>query len=446
MSAPDVTSDDTGAHADRSQQNPAATAGRHMPTVEPQGGDARGAETTQDVQSATRPPVEGVPGHVARHPPAQTHQSARSGKADLASPALERRQQRAERYAALDLGTNNCRLLIAEPRRRGFRVIDAFSRIIRLGEGLSRTGRLSDGAIERAVEALDICRAKLEDKQVWRMRLIATEACRSAENGEEFLQRVTAETGLDLTIVDRKTEARLAVAGCATLVEPDADGVILFDIGGGSSEIVWLDLRRRQNSRPSSLSRCIRSWASLPVGVVSLSERHGGVEVTPPVFEAMVADVDAMLDDMAEGAALAKSIANGRVHMLGTSGTVTTLAGVYLGLERYDRRRVDGAWMTDAQVDAMIREICAMSYPERVANPCIGADRADLVLAGCAILEALRRRWPCDRLRVADRGLREGMLVEMMLEDKVWRRRGRNQRRRYRQAPSNRRDDHHGEG
>ncbi len=341
---------------------------------------------------------------------------------------------RPARYAALDLGTNNCRLLIAEPRRRGFRVIDAFSRIIRLGEGLSLTGALSDDAIERAVEALDICRMKLEDRGVARQRLIATEACRSADNGQIFLSRVLSETGLELSIVDRKTEARLAVAGCATLVEPEADGVILFDIGGGSSEIVWLDLRRRPHTRPSSLMRCIRSWASLPVGVVSLSERHGGVEVSPAIFENMVEDVSGMLDGMADEDALRKSIAHGRVHMLGTSGTVTTLAGVHLGLERYDRRRVDGTWMSDDDVGAMIRTLCSMTYEQRVANPCIGADRADLVLAGCAILEAMRRRWPCDRLRVADRGLREGMLVEMMLEDRVWSRRGRSHRRSRRSA------------
>ena len=351
---------------------------------------------------------------------------------------------RTPRYAALDLGTNNCRLLIAEPRRRGFRVIDAFSRIIRLGEGLSRTGALSDDAIERAVEALDICRMKLEDRGVARQRLIATEACRSADNGETFLSRVLNETGLELSIVDRKTEARLAVAGCATLVEPEADGVILFDIGGGSSEIVWLDLRRRPHTRPSSITRCIRSWASLPVGVVSLSERHGGVEVSPPIFENMVEDVSGMLGAMADEEALRKSIANGRVHMLGTSGTVTTLAGVHLGLERYDRRRVDGTWMSDADVGAMIRTLCSMTYEQRVANACIGADRADLVLAGCAILEAMRRRWPCDRLRVADRGLREGMLVEMMLEDRVWSRRGRPHRRSRRPANKSSKGNAHG--
>jgi len=326
-------------------------------------------------------------------------------------------------YAALDLGTNNCRLLVAEPKERGFRVVDAFSRIVRLGEGVSRSGRLSDPAMDRAIEALRICGRKLNDRGVERLRLIATEACRAAENSPEFLDRVRSETGLQLEIVSQETEARLAVAGCSTLVDPQAEGVILFDIGGGSSELVWLDLRGRSHERGVALTRFIRSWTSMPLGVVTLSERHGGVHVSRAVFEDMVADVDQHLDKFDQAALLSEVIASRQVHMLGTSGTVTTLAGVHLGLERYDRRRVDGIWLERDDLSAMIGHVAAMSYEERAANPCIGTDRADLVLAGCAILEAIRRRWPCPRLRVADRGLREGILVELMAADGVWRRR-----------------------
>ncbi|SCM72821.1 conserved hypothetical protein [uncultured Pleomorphomonas sp.] len=326
-------------------------------------------------------------------------------------------------YAALDLGTNNCRLLVAEPQDRGFRVIDAYSRIVRLGEGIGRTGRLSDAAMDRAVDALAVCRGKLADLKVRRMRLIATEACRQAENGPLFLDRVRRETGLSLEIVSRETEARLAVAGCATLIDPRSEGVLLFDIGGGSSELVWLDLRRRGEARGFALTRFIRSWTSLPVGVVTLSERHGGHVVTPEVYGDMVEEVSELLDgfDGMEGAA--ELVASGGAHMLGTSGTVTTLAGIHLGLKRYDRRRVDGVWLDGDEVDEMIRRLIDMGYDQRVANPCIGSDRADLVLAGCAILEAIRRKWPCQRLRVADRGLREGILVELMARDGVWRRR-----------------------
>jgi exopolyphosphatase/guanosine-5'-triphosphate,3'-diphosphate pyrophosphatase len=324
-------------------------------------------------------------------------------------------------YAALDLGTNNCRLLIAQPTRPGqFRVVDAFSRIVRLGEGLGATGRLSQDAMDRAVEALRICASKLAGRDIRRMRLIATEACRAAENGEVFLERVTAETGLKLEIINRETEARLAVSGCSSLVGREARSVVLFDIGGGSSEIAVI---RIADNRSSRLANHITHWTSLPVGVVTLSERHGGRNVTPDIFEAMTREVEAMLSRFdCPDLPVAQDGFPHDFHLIGTSGTVTTLAGVHLDLPRYDRRKVDGLWLTDAEVSAMQAKLLSWDYAGRAANPCIGPDRADLVLAGCAILEAIRRRWPSSRMRVADRGLREGLLTDMMADDGVWRR------------------------
>jgi len=318
-------------------------------------------------------------------------------------------------YAALDLGTNNCRLLVARPTGDGFRVVDAFSRIIRLGEGVSSSRRLSEAAIDRAIDALTVCRNKMKNKGVTRARLIATEACRSAENGETFRARVAQEVGLELEVIDRETEARLAATGCTTLIDPDADGAVLFDIGGGSSELVRLN--RSQKSRGGPPLPQIRGWISLPHGVVTLAERHGGIVVSRESYEAMVDEVAALIAPFARehGGEAMRGI-----HMLGTSGTVTTIAGVHLDLKRYDRNRVDGCWMSEQEISAVIERLLAMSYQERVASPCIGAERADLVLAGCAILEAIRRAFPCPRLRVADRGLREGMLVQMMREDGVW--------------------------
>lgn len=351
---------------------------------------------------------------------------AKNGKRPSA-PALQSQQQRPV-YAALDLGTNNCRLLVAVPTRPGqFRVIDAFSRIVRLGEGLSASGRLSEQAMDRAIEALKICAEKLKARNVRSARLIATEACRSADNGHIFLDRVRREAGLDLEIIDRRTEARLAVAGCSSLVDRHTQGVVLFDIGGGSSEIALVDLSQKRTPR---LANHIVSWTSLPVGVVSLAERFGGRNVNPESFQAMVELVQDMLESFDGREKLAHVVAGQRFHLLGTSGTVTTLAGVHLGLERYDRRRVDGLWMDGEMVDAMTAKLLGWGFNERVANPCIGADRADLVLAGCAILEAIRRCWPSPRLRVADRGLREGILTELMADDGAWRRqRRRNENR-----------------
>ncbi len=317
-------------------------------------------------------------------------------------------------YAALDLGTNNCRLLVARATRDGFRVVDAFSRIIRLGEGVTLSGRLSEPAIARAVDALRVCRNKIRSRGVTRTRLIATEACRAAENGEEFLDRVRNEVGIELEIVDRETEAHLAATGCTPLIDPDSQGVILFDIGGGSSELVRLGRGRRAAGGPPHPE--VEGWISLPLGVVTLAERHGGVTVTRDSFDRMIDEVVVLVRGFADRH-------GGRLegmHLLGTSGTVTTIAGVYLDLPRYERRRVDGCWLNDPQIDGVIDRLLSMSYQQRVANPCIGAERADLVLAGCAILEAIRRAFPCPRLRVADRGLREGMLVQMMREDGAW--------------------------
>ncbi len=367
-----------------------------------------------EFQTAVTPHLDGEKNAAAAKLPAATPRPA---------PKKTDRHKTSRPYAALDLGTNNCRLLVALPTKPGqFRVIDAFSRIVRLGEGLSTSGRLSQAAMDRSVEALKICAVKLKARPSGRSRLIATEACRSAENGAEFLARVYEETGLKLEIVDRETEARLAVSGCSSLVEPGTEGVVLFDIGGGSSEIALIDLTHRRTPR---LARHIVAWTSLPVGVVSLAERFGGQEVTPETFEAMTLAVEEMLGEFKHRNKLDKIASGPNFHLLGTSGTVTTLAGIHLGLERYDRRYVDGLWMTGVETETIISRLVGWSFEERVSNACIGADRADLVLAGCAILEAIRRTWPADRLRVADRGLREGILTELMAADGVWRRRRR---------------------
>ena len=314
-------------------------------------------------------------------------------------------------YAALDLGTNNCRLLIACPTGDSFRVIDSFSRIIRLGEGLSTTGRISDAAISRAIGALSICRDKMRSKNATRLRLIATEACRAAGNADDFRSQVATETGIDLEVIDRETEATLAVVGCSPLLDPQGRGAILFDIGGGSTELVRIE---RDLHQPNAAPR-IKAWMSIPLGVVTLAERFGGRDVTPQSYALMV-------DEVAKHVAPFASQYGGDLagmHLLGTSGTVTTLAGVHLNLARYDRRRIDGVWMDGGDVTAAISRLLRMSYQERAANNCIGVERADLVLAGCAILDAIRNAFPLPRLRVADRGLREGMLVEMMREDGV---------------------------
>jgi exopolyphosphatase/guanosine-5'-triphosphate,3'-diphosphate pyrophosphatase len=332
----------------------------------------------------------------------------RGGPTGLAATAVDTAV-----YAALDLGTNNCRLLIACPTGDGFRVVDSFSRIIRLGEGISSTGAISEAAMERAIAALAICSDKIKYRKARRLRLIATEACRAAENAEDFRERVATETGIKLEVIDRETEATLAVIGCSPLLDAKGRGAILFDIGGGSTELVRIE----RDPDAAGAAPVIKGWMSIPLGVVSIAEHFGGRDVTNESYARMVEEVAQYVAPFA--AEHGRDLRD--MHMLGTSGTVTTLAGVHLNLPRYDRRRVDGVWMNDADVSATVAKLLGMSYRERVANNCISIERADLVLAGCAILDAIRNAFPMPRLRVADRGLREGMLVEMMREDGVLR-------------------------
>lgn len=337
-------------------------------------------------------------------------------------------------YGALDLGTNNCRLLLARPSRRGFRVVDAFSRIIRLGEGVSQTGALSENAMSRTIDALRVCANKLERHGVARARMVATQACRVALNGQDFVSRVRKSVGLDLEVLTPEMEARLAVSGCSTLVDTSADYVMVFDIGGGSSEIIWLDLTRPGARRSGAQNRinadaAIVAWTSLPVGVVTLAERFDGRNVTAHSFEAMVNEVGSLLEPFESKHRFRERLGKGRpMHLLGTSGTVTTIAGILLGLPRYDRNQVDGIWLDVPEIGDVTARLLGLSYEERMQQPCIGRERADLVLAGCAILEAILRFWPSERLRVADRGLREGILTTLMMEDGVWRA-GRRRRR-----------------
>ena len=325
-----------------------------------------------------------------------------------------RHGRHAHTYAALDLGTNNCRLLVAKPLddREGFRVIDAFSRIVRLGERVSETGILSEAAIQRTIRALRVCAGKMERRGVTRVRGVATEACRRATNCGEFLERVVAETSITLDIISTDEEAQLALAGCAPLLNPDVRYALVFDIGGGSTELMLLEIGAGENP-------VVRDVISLPCGVVTLSERFGGHDISPDTYIAMVneaLDLLAPFESANEISALSRS---GELQMLGTSGTVTTLAAVNLGLPKYDRSQVDAQWIAGVAIAETSQRLARMSYEERADHPCIKRGRADLVVAGCAILEAIMRSWPVDQVRVADRGLREGILLALMAaEDK----------------------------
>ncbi len=338
--------------------------------------------------------------------PRQAYQ-ARGRPSDQGFP--QRRGPQRHTYGAIDLGTNNCRLLIARPNDEGFTVIDAFSRIVRLGEGLSHTGELSQEAMDRAVGALGVCAEKLRRRNVSLSRSVATEACRRARNGDEFAERVRTETGIVLDIIEPAEEARLAVLGCHKLLEPGDGPALIFDIGGGSTELVLVD---QEQGTPQ-----IRAWWSAPWGVVSLTESEGKEALEGPdrvkAYKRMrerarraFANFTVMLPEGREG-----------IRLLGTSGTVTTLASVHLALPSYDRRAVDGLHIPTEAMQKISSMIAGMDFDERSSLPCIGAERADLVVAGCAILEAIIEIWPANNLGIADRGIREGILRSLMARD-----------------------------
>lgn len=314
---------------------------------------------------------------------------------------------RGRTFGALDLGTNNCRLLIARPSGAGeFTVVDAFSRIVRLGEGMAATGRISDAAIERAIEALSVCADKLVRRGVHLSRAVATEACRRASNGAEFVDRVYRETGIALDVIDPGEEARLAVAGCHALLEPGAGPALIFDIGGGSTELVRV--------HPGESGPEIGHWLSVPWGVVSLAESEPHDSADPVARAAAYAAMRGRVEDALRDFAGAVEPGAHPLRLLGTSGTVTTLASVHLGLSSYDRRQVDGARVPRDALVAICRDLAGKSIDERAKVGCIGRERADLVVAGCAILDAILDLWPAPRVGVADRGIREGILRALM--------------------------------
>ena len=372
---------------ERDKREPASKESNIMPD-----GGLSGAENTSEGQS--RPPER-----------SRRRSQGRSGKG-----------RRPQTYAALDLGTNNCRLLIARASGDGFKVIDSYSRIVRLGKGLATTGKLSDESMDAAIEALAVCARKMKSRHVKRWRCVATEACRKASNGEEFLNRVKAESGVNLEIISARVEARLAVMGCINLIDTTKDVALVIDIGGGSTELSWVDIRRLKD--PNGKVRVhrppISAWASLPVGVVTLSEMVPEYDDREIWYQTMKDKVREAIKDQGCETRFTKAFKEGRGHLIGTSGTITSLAGIHLKLPYYQRAKVDGLWLRSIDAVNVARDMASKSPEERAKEPCIGEDRARLLVAGCAITDVICELWPSKMIRVADRGLREGMLMGLM--------------------------------
>lgn len=322
----------------------------------------------------------------------------------------------AQLFAALDLGTNNCRLLIAGRDKTSathyppsLKVVDSFSRIVRLGEGVSKSGKLSEAAMQRTLAALAVCKRKLDKYSIVKMRLVATEACRKASNTQEFFKRVQDELGLFMEVINNEEEARLAFLGCSSLLNDGAHRAIVFDIGGGSTELMWID---KENA--SSDSRYIADWLSIDSGVMNLADRFGGSSFSDLAYKDMVDYITARIEPFNQVNRIGEVIGNAPVQMLSTSGTVTTLAAIHLGLPKYDRNRVDGIRLEVNHLHRTIKKLLDMRPSERFNHPCIGHDRADYIISGCAIFEAISNTWPTGEITIADRGVREGIIISLM--------------------------------
>lgn len=331
-------------------------------------------------------------------------------------PRKRRRRRKTKTYAALDLGTNNCRLLIARPKDEGFRVIDSYSKVVRLGAGLQSTKRLSEKSMDLAVDAIDVCAKKMKTKNVQRWRCVATQACRAADNCDEFLVRVKKETGISLEIISPRVEARLSVMGCVNLIDIDKDVALVVDIGGGSTELSWVDVRtlRENGGLIRAYRPPISAWASLPVGVVTLSERVPEHDDRTKWYEDLKQVVRDTIVEKQAHTRFTNVFKAGKGHIIGTSGTITSLAGIHQKLPYYQRDRVDGSFMKSSDAVEICRHMGSIPYEERAKEPCIGEDRAKLLVAGCAITDVLCELWPTELIRVADRGLREGILMGLM--------------------------------
>ena len=377
--------------------------------------DAQSAPLDKDASSRRNRRRRGAKGK----PQASAHAGQRPGKNGTSAPAASATRKgppRAENgsgpvFAAIDLGTNNCRLLIARPNGKAqtqpFTVVDAFSRIVRLGEGLGQTGKLSDEAMDRTVAALNICAGKIRKQKAGRIDAVATEACRQATNYPEFVTRVERATGVKLRLISGQEEAAIGLAGCASLLDASTPRALVFDIGGGSTEVSWIDTT---SDRPRVLAS-----RSVPLGVVTLAEKYGnGLELSEGDFDEIVRNTRRAFKQFSKRHGIVDAVNRGEVQMVGTSGTITTVAGLHLNLPSYDRSKVDGMRLTVREARAVIQDLRARDNDSRAMLGCIGRGRSDLVLPGCAVLDGLTTLWAVPTLSVADRGLREGMLLRMM--------------------------------
>lgn len=310
------------------------------------------------------------------------------------------------RVATIDLGTNTVRLLVVDLARDGsWRTVDHHQRVTRLGEGLTATGVLGTAPMKRTAEVVAEYVERALTAGARDVRIVATSAVRDAANGRAFAAMVGRATGRRVEVVSGEEEARLTVLGVQHALPSLTGTIVAFDIGGGSTEYI-----RASNG-------AVAGAVSLRLGVVPLTERFpftGGVDWH--AYALLARHVAERLEHEVP-VALVESPVD---HLVGTAGTVTTLAALDLGLAAYDAGRVQGHRLTRASVDALLERLGALSVAERAALPCLEPGRADLIIPGIAIVAATMDRFRRDTLVVSDWGLREGIVADLATHPRRW--------------------------
>lgn len=303
------------------------------------------------------------------------------------------------RLAAVDLGTNTVRLLVVEAEGREWRPLHQSQRVTRLGEGQAETGRLLEAPMQRTVDTVSEFIAAARGLGASEIRVVATSAVREAPNRAELLALLRAATGLDASVVSGEEEARLTLQGVAAGLPQLGGSFVLFDIGGGSTELVLGEDGR------------LGAVVSLQLGVVRLAERYGDAG---PVDWARFALMRGEIDGRLAREIPARIIEARAPALVGTAGTVTTLAALDLGLPAYDASRVQGHTLARGAVERLLNRLGALAVAERARLPCLEPGRADVIIPGIAICLAVMDRLGYGSLVVSDRGLREGILCEIL--------------------------------
>jgi exopolyphosphatase/guanosine-5'-triphosphate,3'-diphosphate pyrophosphatase len=319
---------------------------------------------------------------------------------------------------------------------RRLKVIDSFAKIISLGEGIKQTGVLSEEAIERTIVALRACKKKLDSHRIYKMRAVATEACRQASNTKSLIERVNSEIGVDLEVISPQEEARLVLKGCSGVISDEKNYGILMDIGGGSTEVVWLKINKGMTRPTISVIDSI----SLPFGVVTISDTYTHSKNNQEIYTVLRKNILSTIDTFMKKNNIRTNFSKGDVQVITSSGTTTTLGSLTLGLSTYDRSSVDGKDFSSKKIVEVGEELLSRYLSSTPTTVKLGKEknfitnkffdhvldksseefkifaynRMGLLAAGVVIINSILESIGDCLVRIADRGVREGILYDLM--------------------------------